>query len=227
MNMQISLRVKEPANPIRHVDDVPIYPMGYGIGLVAEFTNKSAVDVNIEDPKTSQKVLLWVLMEGEVEEDVFEINPGSIDITGERTAPLSGNIIIRSKETISLSFKLYKYCLDGCFIPGKYELHLEFLEMKSPLIKYGIEFHPESVQTLIDIALDETGTLWLREESLIWLRKMPEKPNIELPIENESETEKENRELRNRENARLFLEHWPNKRETKAVKDFFEEIRLK
>jgi len=227
MDMQISLRVDKPRNPVRYMGSIPIYPMGDEISLVAEFTNKGANDMKIEDPKTSQKVLLWVLPEGEIEEDVFEINPGFIDITGERTAPISHDIVVPPQESTSISIQLYRYCFEGCFPPGKYEVYVEFLEITSHKIEYGVEFRPESVPKLVDIVLDEKSNPWIREQSLLWLQKLPKKPNIELPAEGETADGRKVRETRNRENAKLFLKSWPEEKETKIIRDFFEDMKLK
>ncbi len=227
MDMQISLKVDKPEKPVRHMNGVPVYPMGHDISLTAEFVNKGKDNLSIEDPQTSQKVLLWFLPEDETDEIVFELNPGTIDVTGERTAPITSDIQLGPKESISVSIEFNKYCGDRCFSPGKYELYIEFMEIKSPRLEYGIEFCPQSVPNLIAITINEDGDKWFREESLLWLQKLPEKPDIKLAVEGETDDQKTVRETRNRENARLYLEKWHVQQETETIRDFFENIRLK
>ena len=59
MDMQISLSFETPQKPVRSIDDMPIYPMGHGVSLEAEFINTGADDLNIQDPQTSVHTFVW------------------------------------------------------------------------------------------------------------------------------------------------------------------------
>jgi hypothetical protein len=227
MNMRISLKVSNPQYPVRYLDNIPVYPMGHNLSLIAEFTNIGSGELSIEDPKTSQKLLLWLYQEGINQKIVTEVNPGSIDITGEITAHPTSIIQLQSKESTSVSIELFKYLMEKCFLPGKYEVYIEFMEVSSPRLRYGVEYGPESVPKLIELALDDTVDSWIREQSVLWLQKLPKPPGIELEKENETQAEISARKIKNQEKARIFLENWPKEKETKAVIDFFEDNRMK
>ncbi len=227
MDMQISLSFETPESPVRHLDDMPIYPMAHEVSLAAEFINVGTDDLNIQDPNTSVYTLACLQVEETGQEVTFRLNPVLVDITGERTMPPSDDVLLRPQESISAIIELNKYIPDRCFLPGKYGLYVKFQEYRSSPLRYGVEYRPESVPELIEIALDDTTDSWIREEAFTWLRKLPEGPGIEPAAENESEAEKADRETRNRENAELFLERWPVEKETETVMDFFENSRLR
>lgn len=224
--MQISLGFIAPENLARNLGDMPVYPMAHGVSLEAEFTNTGADDLNIEDPNTSVHTLVYFQLEGTGQEIIFRLNPPVTDIMGERTIPLSDDLLLRPRESIRVVIELNKHIPDRCFLPGKYELYVKFEEYQSSPLRFGVEYCPNSVPELIEIALDETTDSWIREEAFIWLRKLPEGPDIEPDAEGESVAEKADREALNRENASLFLEHWPDRKAAEDVIDFFENERL-
>ncbi len=224
MSLQVELRVSNPPEPLRHLDGMPVYPMGHAITVTADFTNLGAPSVSMEDPKTSQKLLLLFRSETTGEETVAEVHPGSMDVTGEMTAPPTTVIQLRQQETISVPIHIARLLADKSFGAGEYELSVEFLEFRSSKLRYGVEFSVESVPTIIEIALDETADLWVREEAVAWLQKLPNGPLLEIRGE---ENMKVTRETLNRQRAASFLDTWPTVQSSPPVSSFFESNRLR
>lgn len=226
MNIQIELIVENPTAPIRLINEIPIYPMGHNLSLKTLFNNNSSTVITIEDPNTSQKYLLKMKREGVIEDNYFMINPSQIDATGEVTSPISKTVTIKPDEIISHSFELYKIISDKCFIPGFYNLYIEFDEVKSELLSFGVEYRPESVSKLTDILIDEQADKWLRSESAKWLNKLSERPDIIMGSSGETEDEKNKRIVQNKENLKLFLHQWHYDESTDETQLFFEQFRL-
>lgn len=226
MDIDISARIDKPAQPSRLIDDIPVYPMGQDLVLTAEFANPGKNDLAIDDPKTSIKVQVHLVSDNDPHEVVFRLNPPVVDSTGERTLPPSTSITLHSRQSVAVSFELFKYVMDKCFLPGNYTIAVEFSGVKSLELEYAVEFCPESVPKLVTLGIDEKASMWIRRESTKWLGKMPKSVEIILPSGKEMETERAAREAKNRDRARQFLGSWPYEKETDAMKSFFEQMKL-
>ena len=226
MDLKILLGIDKPLSPIRVLDKIPVYPMAHEILLNVSFTNNGPDDLVLEDPDTSQKLLLWIINKNEGEWMVYEVNPGSIDITGEITAPVTNSINIPLLESKNILIDLYRYCKENCFFPGKYELYVEFMDVKSEPMGFAVEFHQGSVPVLIETVLNEEDS-WIRETSLLWINELPKKPDLELNTENMTEVETGAIKQRNEVNAKMFLLDWANEKDSKIMEVFFKDVRLK
>jgi len=226
MDIDVSLRIDRPAQPLRLIDDIPVFPMGQDLVFASGFVNSGKSDLTIDDPKTSMKVQVHLSSDNDPQEVVFKLNPPVVDSTGERTLPPSMSIVLQPQQSTIVTFELFKYVMDKCFVPGNYILSVEFSGVKSPELKYAVEFCPESVPKLVFLGIDEKMSMWIRRESIKWLKKMPKSMEIVLPGGKETEAERADRETKNKDRARQFLGTWPYEKETDTMKNFFEQMKL-
>ncbi|MBD3332328.1 hypothetical protein GF356_05725 [candidate division GN15 bacterium] len=225
MNLQISLTVEKPAPPDRMIEEIPVYHMGQDLSLRATFTNGGDDSISIEDPQMSQAVNLMLSREAS-EDELFMIHPTQMDATGELTAPVPSTLRLAPNESAKLEFSLYEIIPDKCFTPGVYAIYIEFSDVKSPLLGFAVEFRPQSVPLLTQIAVDEEASRWLRKTSLEWLGKLPKTPQIQLPAASETPEERKQRVEQNAQTARLFLGNWQFEKNTAETLELFERYRL-
>lgn len=226
MDLKISLSIETPKRPIRQTKGVPVFPMGKAILLAAQFKNDGSNVMSLQDPKTSQHTLLYILPQATGEEIVILLNPSLMDSTGEITAPVSEDIQLDPQKSLTVPIELYKCCIDYVFRQGNYEVYVEYQNIKSEKLSFYVAFCSESVPRLIAIALDEAAELWMREEAVNWLDKMPVKVEINLPATEESTAKKAEREKTNREKADEFLQNWPGRMNSDAMVNFFNSVKL-
>jgi hypothetical protein len=225
MELQISMMVEKPSAPVRIMDTIPIYAMGQDLSMMIDFTNPGSETITIDDPQTSQAVNLMLRRDGP-EDALFMIHPSVVDATGETSAPIPGTAELAPQQQVTIPFNLHEIIVDRCFLPGIYEIYIEFHDIKSPTVLIGIEYRPESVPKLVEIAIDEQGDPWVRDEAIAWLNKLPKSPEIYLPEMDEDEAAGLERVAKNKESARQFMDHWQYGRDPEETKKLFEQYRL-
>jgi len=225
MEMQITLAVTDPPAPIRMMDDVPVYPMGQDLTMAATLSNPSSQAITLSDPRTSTALFLKLRRDAP-EDPLFMIHPRVMDATGEITRPTAATLQLQPEQSVTDTFNLHKVIVDKCFLPGVYELYVEFREVKSPSYSFGVEYRPESVPLLLALALDERANPWIREEADVWLRKLPQPPEIELPTADETEEVRAKRVAENKASASRFMDYWRYSRDGRQTEEFFEQFRL-
>jgi len=175
MPLTIVLRPSTPTGD----PGLPVWPLGHDIDLTVGFLNSSSSELALDDPRTSQKLLLQFYSHPQGEDTVLELNPPSIDVTGEITAPVSGRISLAAGESIEREVPLVKLCGDRCLIPGRFDVRIEYAEATSPVFHFGIEYTAGSVPLLLAIAIDERAGTWSRRQARALLNELPEPPAIE------------------------------------------------
>lgn len=225
MELQISLTVEKPSAPVREMETMPVYPMGEDLSMVITFANGGSGPISIDDPQTSQALYLMLSQEGP-EDAMFMIHPSVTDATGETTGPIPSTVNLEPNLPITIPLNLYDVIVDKCFLPGIYDIYIEFQDIKSEPVVFGVEYRPESVPKLIAIAIDEQANSWVRDEAVSWLKKLPRKVEVQLPVLGEDETTKQVRVDKNIESARQYLDYWQYDRDPEETKKFFEQYRL-
>ena len=226
MELELDLSIVKPAEPIRSHDEIPIYPMAHNLSMAVNINNISGSTKTIDDPKTNSDFTINLVEEDAPEDIMFYFNPNEIDETGEITAPIPNTITLQSEESISVPFELHEKIPDRCFLPGIYTLFVKFNDVESSQFTFGVEFRPESVKKLVDLANDEEAEGWFRDVSLEWLEKLPKPPEIILPDSDETEEENRKRIEANDKAVKLFLHQWHYDEGTDETKVFFEQFRV-
>ena len=224
--MQISLAVDKPAAPVRVLDGIPVYAMGHDLAMTANFKNVGPGKISIDDPQTSQAVTLRLRQKGP-EDAAYMIHPSRIDATGEITAPPTSALDLVPGQSTSVTVNLHGVIVDKCFLPGIYEIYVEFNGIRSAPLVFAVEYRPESVPPLVTIAVDEAADPWVREEAVAWLNKLPRSPKMELPIADEPEEARNRRINKNQSSAGEFLDYWRYGRNPQETETFFEQFRLR
>jgi len=135
-NMDISIKLKSLENIIDSLDNIPIYPIGTDIVLTGKIINNDNKAITIEDPKTSQKVVIYCKSEKDIETS-FLLNHSIIDKTGEITSPPLYLITLKENESKKFNIHLDKQIIDQLFIPGRFEISLAYDNIYSkPLILF-------------------------------------------------------------------------------------------
>lgn len=205
MKLQINLAVSQTNQSSYQKNEVAVYSMGEKIKLSATFVNDSSQNVSIDNPQTSRYSVLYFFESNDVEETIVELNPSSIDITGEVTAPISNTIQLLPQQGTLMNIDLNKFITDYSFQPGTYQIVVEYDGIKSTPLTYIIEYLPESKLKLINIALDENEPYWIREQAIDYLEKNEKITSIKLPSPNESPTDKAVRSQNNINNVKALL----------------------
>ena len=226
IRMKIQLAWAGSAAPVRMEEGIPVFALGTPVSLIAKYTNDGGGTVHIDSPKTSQDVLLWLVTQSRSEPYWFMMNRSVTDPSGETTAPMPVQIALAPGRSFDVEFKLQDYSVDKWFDPGWVEVYLTYLGEKSQAVKFGTEFTAESVPQLVRLAL-ESRDLWIRERSIAFLEKMPDKPGLALPRAGASAKDNAALETRNRERAEEFGKRWAQQRDTQPMQKFFESVRIK
>lgn len=225
MEVQISLTVETPSTPVRMDGRIPVYPMGQDLSVVTTFANPGSQALSLDDPQVSTALHLMLKQQGP-EDALFMLHPRQIDATGEVTSPAPSTLNLVPGRNVTIPFNLHEIIVDRCFLPGVYDIYIEFHDIKSPLFEFGVEYRPESVPLLLKIATDEQANTWLRRESMNWLNKLPNPPQIILPQPEETEAAMQKRMETNKEKARQFMDDWRYGRDADETVAFFRQFRL-
>lgn len=225
MEIQIALAVTDPAAPVRMMDEMPVYPMGQDLSMAVTISNPSSQTISMDDPRVSTALFLKLRRDAP-EDPLFMIHPRVMDATGEITRPTPATLQLQPDQSVTDTFDLHRVIVDKCFLPGVYELYIEFRDVKSPLFTFGVEYRPASVPLLLELALDEQTNPWVRDEAVVWLKKLPQAPDIKLPAADETEEVRAQRVSENKANAARFMDYWRYSRDGKETQEFFEQFRL-
>jgi hypothetical protein len=162
----------DPAMPLLLPAKPPRVAMGEDIRLLAGIGNKGAQDLAIEDPKSTQLILVHVKTPQDTVETSFLLNPSLVDATGEMTAPPRSELAVKPGTYAPFRLSLYKFALDKCLSEGQYEVAFSYGDTRSPSATLAVEFAPASVAPLLALLEDAGKDMWVRKEALKWLRKL-------------------------------------------------------
>ena len=206
MSINIHLAMNQSNSVTYQQNDIDVYLMGSELVLLAQFSNPKQSTLIIDDPLTSQQSLLHFKNCANDEETIVELNPASIDIMGETTAPESADIQLGFEQSTTMEIDLQKYIAEDTFLPGKYQAMVQYLDNESNVYTYVIEYNTKAKLKLIEMAVDETEVLTLRTLALEYLMLHENGPEIELPKRNETPNEVISRSNNNMLIVKSFLE---------------------
>ncbi len=95
-------------------DKTPRVALGTDIRLAAGIGNAGSTDLVIEDPKTTQLLMVHVKSPQDTGETSFLLNPSNVDALGETTAPPRSEVTINPGSYAPFRISLYKHMLDKC-----------------------------------------------------------------------------------------------------------------
>ena len=219
--MSLEITIEQIHLPHQLLDNKPAYALATPFKLRARFKNTGAASETVDDPRTSAKVILWLVCKGSGEKMLAELNPGMMDPTGEMTAPTSSHISVPPGKDVELDVLIPRYFADRCLEPGWYDFSVEFLDRHSDPFNYAVMFLPDSVPGLIGLVLDEGQDKWTRGHGHGLLQRLPQAPDLRLPAPGEGPTEQQQRVERNGKIASSYLGDWPQTRDLQQMKDFF------
>lgn len=204
MNLEISLAVHEDVQSNSRKEGVAVYAMGNKIKLIARFVNSGDASVTFDDPASSQSTLLLFTNTEDEELIEVEINPGSVDVTGEMTAPESADIVFEPGDSKTLVIDVHQYVVDFSLQPGHYLTQVEYDGIKSSEVNYIIEYVAESKNLLLELAMNEDEVYWIRRQAVDYLKEHHQGPNILLPPDIESPENKSARVKINQTNVAKY-----------------------
>ncbi len=224
--MSLSITILPSPDPERTEADVPVYALGQPVVHAARF--ESAPDeLTLDDPRTSQASLLTLRSHARRERALFELNPSSIDITGEITAPVSHAIVLQPGQPIDVPLALLQRCGDWCLVPGWFEIHVEYREAVAVPLRFGIELAPPSVPALIELALAPDTEPWTQRHALGLLARVPNGPGLLAPSAAETAAEAAARQADNRVRADAWLVDYPERLQQPELEAFFAREQLR
>jgi hypothetical protein len=169
--MEVSISLHKQNIVIDTVNNIPVIPLGSDIKMLGAFKNSSATTITMEDPETSQRITVQCGREEE-NETTFLLHPSTVDNTGEVTCLPVTTITLKNNESRQVELSLYKHIMDKVFSPGLYHISLSYDSIRSVPYIFNISFKEESVSQLVAIIDDTTKNIWIRKESLLWLKKL-------------------------------------------------------
>ena len=209
MNISIQVAINSTIDPIDCVDNVDVYRFGTQFSLSASFINEGESAITVDNPQTSQlSLLLLQRIEDQEEETFFELNPAFIDLTGEITAPESSDIELPTRQSITLNIDLSDRFKQSSFLPGSYEVAVQYLNSTSNVIQYKVSYDDEAKKQLLYIAIDEQADIDLRSLAADFLMSQNDTDSIEimLPVKDESAEERAKRINENEQAVKQSLE---------------------
>lgn len=174
MNISIQVEIDSSVEAIDRIENMEVYRFGTKFVLTAQFLNKSSGYITIDNPQTSQQTLLLLMRHEDQEETLFEINPASIDVTGEITAPDSSNITLKTHESINLVIDYSERFEQSVFLPGTYELSIQYEGFISNSVKYLVPYDKVAKKRLLSIAIDEQADIEIRSLAVDYLVEQSE-----------------------------------------------------
>ncbi len=223
--VEIVLKVETPAEPFRWLGKVPVYPLGHQLVLAAEFVNTGNDAVTIEDPETSPRINMHMMVVAEAEVVKFKLHPPEMDSAGERSFVPPEDVPLGPQERVKTSIDMYHYVADRCFSPGRIDISLMSPDTSSNALSFLIEYCAESVPYLIDLVVDPAADPWIREQCLEFLGELPDGPDLALPDDEMDDAKKAALAEKNGAVADQFKARWPSMRITEPVKAYFESIK--
>ncbi len=206
MKLKINLVISQPNQPAYHRDHICTYEVGDVIKLTADFVNLDSNTLKLDNPQSSQQTLLYFIKVDDPDETIIEINPGSIDRTGEITAPVSSVINLPAQQSVSITIKLYDHINEALFEEGPFKVFIKYMGIKSNVLPFRIEYSPKSKSKLLNISLDEQESIWIRKRSIDYLKEKMNGPDIILPLNNKELPEvKSDRVHNNQRKVDIYL----------------------
>lgn len=216
MGTALEPRIEFKTSPARHIDSAPVFAMGEHVVFRAIFKNVGQSSASVNDPRSSQKLILKVYTEKRQEPLTILINPGFVDVTGEKTVRPTHMVDIPAGGEIIREIDLHQVCPDHCFVSGRYSLTIKHDEVVTAAAPFAIEFHDTSVPLLINIVVDEAADRSLRLEAKQWLDRLPRPPRVVVVGAAD-----------NKRNATAFLASWDQEKSSKDTRAVFDAARLK
>ncbi|WP_395339622.1 hypothetical protein PN836_014965 [Ningiella sp. W23] len=209
MNISIQVAMSSAVDPVDCVDEMNVYRFGTQLRLAASFTNEGSEVISIDNPQTSQQSLLLLKrLEEQEEETVFELNPASIDVTGEITAPESFSVEMQTQQSIDFDINISERFEQSTFLPGTYEVAVQYLDYQSNTLKYVVRYNETAKKKLLNIAIDEGADIEIRSLAADFLMSQSDTNEIEilLPERDESAEQRDERVKRNELAVKQLLE---------------------
>lgn len=222
MALEFTLLAKDPLADGEAA--VASYPLGQDIILTARFRNVSAQALRTPDPRASQHLILTFVSRSPHEQTDVLINPGTMDILGEFTAPRVPVIDLAAGEVVERDLSLPGVVGDRCLDVGLFEVGLRFRDALSEPLLVRVAYRPESVPLLIALFLNERAGRWSRNQALRFLRQLPEAPDLMSTTAGDTAESVQERIARNERQAERYLATWPERAQSPATQAFFQRL---
>jgi hypothetical protein len=163
----------DPTMPLLPTPDkTPRVALGTDLRFVAGIGNTGDRDLTVEDPKGTQLILIHVRTPQDTVETSFLLNPSQVDALGEMTAPPHDEVSVKPGSYAPFRIALFKTMMDKCLAEGPYAVSFSYGDSRSAPATLIAVFAPASVGLLLAILDDDRKDMWVRKESLKWLRQL-------------------------------------------------------
>jgi hypothetical protein len=203
------------------------FDLGEGIPVQVSFENPTAAAIVREDPSKSLDVEMH-LVDSRTEEDLSYLM-GKVETTPIDKSTGEYAMVMPPEEEIEIeagsSFVFTTDVNENAFLhPGDFLCFLDEYEEPSNSIRLSIRLSYKSVDLLLAVAGDENEEGGRREWAGEYLQELNADFELLLPLEEDCEAVREEKEVRNRRACQDFLAWWQDSRDGEEVEERLKEL---